>query len=183
MDQEKLEREKNDLLFGVRRSIRYHSRRRQFYDRVHTIAATLTALSGSATIASVLGSFGQPWTILFAVIVAVSSAIDLVFGTDRASRMHDDLARKFLDLEKSIIITGNTKHITEEILAEFTARRLDIEMNEPPVLKVLDSICHNELLRAMGFGESHFLKISWYQRFFSNFFDVREYTIGNGRVK
>jgi hypothetical protein len=49
-------------------------------------------------------------------------------------------------------------------LAAFTARRLEIEADEPPILKVLDSVCHNELLRAMGYDKSEFYRIGVVQR-------------------
>lgn len=88
--------------------------------------------------------------------------------------MHNDLAGKFFGLEKALI---TSKQLTEDTLAQFTAGRLDIEMNEPPVLKVLDSVCHNELLRAMGYEQSYFVKIKWYQRLFCQFLDLCEHKI------
>jgi hypothetical protein len=45
------------------------------------------------------------------------------------------------------------------------------------VLRVLDSICHNELLRAMGYDRSQYVEIAWYQRLLAQFVDVREHAI------
>jgi hypothetical protein len=162
------------LLFGVRRSIRYHLRRRKFFDNIHKASIFLSALSGTATIAAVLAKAGPTLTITFAALVAISSIIDLVVGTAQAARLHDDLARRFFDLEKAII---STKEITEENLTNFISQRLDIEADEPTPLKVLDSICHNELLRAMGYDRSEFLNIRWYQRISAQFFDFMEHKI------
>jgi len=170
---ELLGEEKHNLLFGVRRSIRYHNRRILFYDHTHKMATAFALLSGSATVIAVLGGMGAFWTTSFALIVVIFSAIDLIVGPDKAARMHNELARKFFNLEKSII---TEKNITEESLACFSADRLDIEMNEPPIKKVLDSICHNELCRAMGV-EKYSVKIKWYQRIFCQLFDFCEYTI------
>jgi len=170
---ELLDKEKYKLLFGVRRSIRYHNRRILFYEHIHKMATAFALLSGSATVIAVLGKMGAFWTTSFALIVVIFSAIDLVVGPDKAARMHNGLARKFFNLEKSII---TEKNITEETLAYFSAERLDIEMNEPPIKKVLDSMCHNELCRAMGI-EEYSVKIKWYQRIFCQFFDFCEYTI------
>lgn len=105
---------------------------------------------------------------------AVFSVIDLVVETARLARLHNDLAKKFFELEKEII---NSEDSNDNTLSKFTTHRLDIEANEPPPLKVLDSICHNELLRAMGYDKSEFVKIKWYQRLFSQFIDIREYKI------
>jgi len=162
------------LLFGVRRSVRYHHRRTLFFDRFHKTSTFLSALSGTATLASVLAKAGPAWTLTFAASVAVFSVIDLVVGTAQLARLHNDLSKRFIKLEKEII---KSKDATPESVSVFTAQRLDIEADEPPPLKVLDSICHNELLRAMGYDKSEFLEIKWYQRFFSQFINIHEHKI------
>ena len=162
------------LLFGVRRSIRYHTRRRLFFDRLNKFSTFLAALAGTATVASVLAKCPRPWTVAFAVAVTVFSVIDLVIGTAQASRLHHDLAKQFIDLEKDLI---SLQDPSQEDIKRLTGRRLDIEQNEPPPLKVLDSICHNELLRAMNYSKDYFVQIKWYQRLLSQFMDVREYNI------
>lgn len=169
-----LEDEKYSFLFDVRRSIRYHHKRIRYYDKLHKISTLLAAFSGSATIITVLGKVGYFWIILFAAIVAVFSISDLVFGTNQKARLHEDLSRRFIELEKSII---TAKSLSAKTIANFTAQRLDIEVNEPPPLKVLDSMCYNELLRAMGHDEDCFVKIRWYQRLLSNICDVSEHRI------
>lgn len=171
---ETIDKELRDLLFGVRRSVRYHTRRRLFFDRLHKFSTFLSALAGTATVASVLAKLPAPWTIAFAAAVAVFSVIDLIIGTAQAARLHHDLARQFFTLEKDLISLQNP---SQEDINRLTGQRLDIESNEPPPLKVLDSICHNELLRAMGYNQSEYLTIKWYQRLFSQLFDVKEYDI------
>jgi len=172
-----LQKKLNALLFGVRRSVRYHNRRVRYYDRVNKAVTLLSALSGSATIASLLSDLGTEWSIAFATIVAVSSSINLVIGTAQQARLHNDLAKRFLELEKLIILTENPA--TESILT-LTGKRLVIEADEPPPLLVLDSICHNELLRAMGFPRSDFIDIKWYQRMFCHQIDLREHMLKRG---
>lgn len=164
----------HQLLFGVRRSVRYHTRRRLFFDRLNKLSTFLSALAGTATVASVLAELPPPWIIAFAVAVAVFSVIDLVIGTAQASRLHHDLARQFIALEKGLI---SLQEPSQEDINRLISQRLDIEQNEPPPLKVLDSICHNELLRAMDYPKKDFIKIIWYQRLLSQFMDVREYTV------
>jgi len=164
----------HNILFGVRRSIRYHHRRRRFFDRIHKLTTFLSALTGTATFATVFAKAGPAWTLSFAAAVAIFSTIDLVVGTAQSARLYDDLAKRFIDLEKEIVTTGE---MTDELLANFKAERLDIEKDEPPPLKVLDSICHNELMRAMDYDPKDFVPINYYQRFFAQFFDIREHTI------
>jgi len=145
-----------------------------FFDRVHKFSTFFAALSGTATFASVLAKAGPNWTLLFAFMVAVFSVIDLVIGTAQAARLHDDLSKRFIILEKKIVISNDDSN---ESISRLTSERLDIEADEPPPLKVLDSICHNELLRAMGYDESEFLKIKRYQRWFAQFWDIGEHLI------
>jgi hypothetical protein len=54
---------------------------------------------------------------------------------------------------------------------------LAIEADEPPILRVLDAICHNELLRAMGYPKEREAQIAWYQRLLASFVDIREHAI------
>ena len=164
----------HELLFGVRRSIRYHNHRKRFFDRLHKLSTALSALSGSATIVSVLAKAGPNLTITFAAAVAIFSIIDIVIGTTQAFRLHDDLSRQFTLLEKDIISTINPN---DDALAKWIAQRLDIEANEPTAMRVIDSICHNELIRALGYDLSELVEIKWYQRLFSQIIDIRQYSI------
>ena len=63
-----------------------------------------------------------------------------------------DLARDFTALERDMVRAG--EQIDPEELNEFTARRLEIEMREPPLLKVLNIVCHNEEIIARGLSVS-----------------------------
>lgn len=169
-----LERKFKDLLFSVRRSVRYHNRRTLFFDRIHKISAFLSALFGTATITVILKDLPHELSISLAGAVVVFSVVDLVIGSAQAARLHNDLSREFFNLEKSII---NLDEETEDNLIKFTSLRLDIESKEPPPLKILDVICHNELMRAMGYDKSQLVDIKWYQRLFAHFFDIREHVI------
>ena len=116
---------------------------------------------------------GKEFTILFAALVAIFSTFDLVFNTAQSARLHQDLARRFIQLEKKCL--NDKSSDIDDLIAE----RLDIESDEPPPLRVLDSICHNELLRAMGYGpdEGDYVKIGFFQRLFSPFFDFKVHNI------
>lgn len=164
----------HNLLFGVRRSIRYHTRRWRFYDQVSSCCKFLSVLGGTATISAVLAKFGAEWTIGFASIVTIFSALDLVIGSAQKARLHNDFSRQFVVLEKDML---TKEGVSKSDILEFTARRLEIEAQEPPPLRILDMICHNELCRAMGYGESEQVKIRWYQRLLCQIIDVGDYSI------
>ena len=102
-------------------------------------------------------------------------SIDLVVGTASAAHLHYDLSRQFIELERQMELAA--RPIDAQSLAKFTARRLEVEADEPPVLRVLDAMCHNELARAMGSERSHFARIRFYQRWLAHFFDVQDHNI------
>ena len=67
------------LLFGVRRSVRYHSKRRQFFDRMDKTVKILSTVSGmgafSAAMSNVIGNY---WVMIFAASIAIMLTADLV---------------------------------------------------------------------------------------------------------
>jgi len=156
------------LLFGVRRSIRYHNRRRQFFDRVSKCTDGLTAISGSGTIIAAVSQNFTGASVYLAGITAFFSAINLVFDTKGNSRLHHDLARQFIGVEKALV----DPDLTSDQIIKAESDRLEIEAGEPPVLMVLDLICHNELVRAMGFDENERFDIKFWRAMFAHLFDV-----------
>ena len=143
-----LDVEYDALLFATRRSVRYHRHRQRFLDRVHDFGALLTAFAG---------------------------AHELVFGTARAARRHDALAREFVVLEKELLRARTT--LTSETLLELQTRRLDIEATEPPVYRVLDATCHDELVTALGRDETQRTNVTRVQRWLRHVVDIGAHRI------
>lgn len=164
-DPERLADQHHALLFGVRRSARYHLRRRRFFELWHATTNFVGILSGSAAVVAAVKEFSvvAAW---LGVIVAFASAFDLVIGTAEMARKHSDLAARFILLEKEIVLAGDP---TEANLRTHTAQRLKIEADEPPILRTLDRLCHNELCRAMGEPSENFKRIPWYQKRLAQF--------------
>jgi hypothetical protein len=163
-----IDTEWHNILFDVRRSVRYHDHRVGFLDRVRKFISFLTLLSGSGAIITALSSLGTASVITAAAIVAAVSTFDLIFDPAGYARLHNDLKRRFIQLEQQIVLVD----MSHENLKGFVSSRLSIEGDEPPILRVLDVICHNELARAMGYDEEHQVHLSWLQRAFSNVIDL-----------
>ena len=89
--------------------MRYHVRRRGFYERTHAGVLFLALVFGSATIAAFSAEFGKDWPLwlklLPAALASVLSAADLIFGSSRKAWLHADLARPFIDLERELART------------------------------------------------------------------------------
>src|SRR5579862_3649984 len=167
MNDEKLKDKWHDLLFGVRRSARYHVRRRQFFDRIGFITNFLIIITGGGTVVAVGRESHHIVAMIFGGLVAVFAAIDLVVGCSGAARDHHDLAREFIELEKKLV--ADEAHPTHEKFTEYCGTRLEIEKEEPPKLCALDLLCADELVKAGGYSEDEFHKFRWYHRWFANF--------------
>ena len=61
--------------------------------------------------------------------------------------MHAELARKFIDLEKRF---SHGRDLEDKEYEEAVCERLEIEAGEPPILRLLDVMCHFEQTLAEG---------------------------------
>lgn len=127
-------------------------------------------MAGTAAFATLWKNSSQPnaalW--LMASITALNT-ITLVFGFSNKARLHSDLARKYLELESTVV-----KNImpTEQFLADIDSNIRLIEAQEPPPLGTLTTICQNEIARQEG-HEDHIVPIPFYQHWLAQFFDFQ----------
>ena len=176
---EEITTEFDDLMFGVRRSIRYHDRRVAFYEGLHKAILFMTLILGSSSIVTLTANleflleFSRDeifdlLQLLPPALISVLVSIDLVVGTTGKTRLHNGLKQQFISLE-SKMQRGCEEDSNK--LKEWKSERLSIEANEPPVLRVLDTLCHNELLRAEG-HTNHYVRVGFIQRTFAQFRDI-----------
>jgi len=156
--------EQSGLLFDVRRSARYHDRRMAFYERLEKVTNALTIMTAGAALSEASGNEIAHWLTTLAAITAIAATADLVTGFGRMADLHRNLKRRFGILEGRMV-----KAFPKETnLTEFQVERLDIELEEPPVYRVLDSLCRNEVLLAQDYTldkDAHlFVRVSWWQR-------------------
>lgn len=136
-----------DVLWAAQRSQRYHSRRSMFFDRWNKATALVGVVGGSSVVAS-LGNLFPPHVALFAAaIVTVMSGVDLVAGTAEMARKHNDLRKRFCELESKIL---SEPAPSDNSIVKWKAERLAIESDEPPIYVALDVLCYNELARSYG---------------------------------
>jgi hypothetical protein len=84
--------------------------------------------------------------------------------------------RRVIRLEKKIVVldaklSGDALKIKWQ---ELVAERLAIEEKEPPILRVLDTLCHNELIRAEGYDKTSYVKVNRVQRLLALFVDFNQ---------
>jgi len=147
MNMSDMTNEQFGFLFDVRRSIRYHDRRRAFFERMHQITAAMTVLLAGSVLFDIAKPGATPgWMLAIALVAALLSAVDMVVGYSTKAGMHLDLKRRFGVLEMAIV-AGDAAPATWT--AHMTTR-LAIEQDEPPIYRALDLLCHNEVSAACG---------------------------------
>src|SRR5262245_41180936 len=101
-----LEKDWAGMLFGVRRSVRYHTRRRAFFERIGFLTKFLSVILGSGTgVAALIGH--KTTTAWLGFLTAALSYADILIGYASKARLYHDLTRKFIELEKEMVLTGS----------------------------------------------------------------------------
>lgn len=134
-------------LFGVRRSVRYQQRRRSYFESWHSYIAAVQVVSGSSAVAALLADGAALIVGILTAIPPLLAAIDLVFGTTRRATLHAGIGRQFSQLEADMVAYEDCESIAQDTLVKFKRRRLTIEADEPPKLRVVDLLSHNDLVR------------------------------------
>ena len=134
------------LDFSAAKSVRYHAYRRAFWKSLDHWSKILSVISGTAVVVTALGKNPEVagW---LAIVVAVTSSADVVFGFgDRANR-HDALYRDWCRFQEKL---AELVRPTEEDIRAMQARRFRIEREEPTTLDWLERRCAAEECIARG---------------------------------
>ena len=175
-----LHKDFHNLLFDVRRSVRYHDKREGFFLAVRNTTDFVVFILGSAAALIITQTIFSGWPIwskaIVPLVAAVCTGITLVLQVGSKAIAHNSLKRRFIALEQKLIAFQRSPKA--EQMDEIQMERLSIEKDEPPIKRVLDTICHNELIHAMGSKHrDRIVPISLLQRLFSPFFDFRPKTL------
>lgn len=150
----------NQLEFSVSVSVRYHSKRRAWFDALARWPSVVSLIAGSAAFVSI--SQGMP---TLATVASAATALfggaNLVFGFAERARRHDELVRKFTLLAAEIAETASPSHSD---LRRWMGAKYRIEAEEPSPNNVLNVLCHNEEAEARGYGPEHVHRVRWWQR-------------------
>lgn len=155
-----------ELLTDIRRSKRYHDYRRSFYSKLNDFGIFLSVVMGIY----VLGFLSQLeewhwWLGVFPVVSLVISLFLTIFHVADKSTLHAELRRRFSELELRV-------ENEDEPLDTLRNERLHIEMDEPKILRNLDTRCHNEIAISLGM-ESQTYHLTFLQKLFAQLFDFR----------
>jgi hypothetical protein len=161
------------LEFGVGKSLRYHRKRRSFFEFLHH--ATMLVATVGATGAFIALQNEVAWGAnAAALLVAVTTLLDALINYQSKARTHDSLCRSYSDLKAEMVRVGEP---SPEQLRDWRARRIEIEKDEPTPLSVLNVLCHNEQATAAGYGPDQHYRIWFWQHMFCHFLSLPPSTI------
>jgi hypothetical protein len=157
--------ELDGLRFSIEKSLRYHQRRRAFFETVHRILMLMVIILGSAAATSIFGTSST----LLALMTALVGAFDLVWAPGSKARDHLVLHQRFSALTTEILRTPNP---SPRQIVEWSAKRVEIETDEPPIYWALERDCYNEVCHAWGRDQNPnaLNKLSHLERWFMNFY-------------
>jgi len=164
-DAAKLEKQLHELGFYVQRNVRYHMRRGSFFLRWGRVTAFVGVIFGSATVTSLMAGSNSYLTGSAALLVTLASAVDLVVGTGQRAWLHNDLRKRYLDIEAEML--GDEPDVLASKIREYTARIRKIEADEPPTLAALELLARDDVIRSIYPKEEaakYVSNLNWLQR-------------------
>jgi hypothetical protein len=147
--------------FGIKKSIRYHSKRRAFFERVDNISNWLVAVAGASAFASVVGDSGSLLSKILTFLITAIALADVILSFGARARLHQDLYRRFSELA---IELSNIHSPTIHDIARLRAKRLSLEAEEPHIIDALERFCWNEEAAARGADPEQLHSLTKWQR-------------------
>jgi hypothetical protein len=147
-----------EIDFSVHVSMRYHARRRAWFDRFHRAMILVITVCASGGVAAIFGGL-LPEAEYLATAVAAAGALELAFSFPERARVEDALYRRFNALAVEI---ASTKTPSVEQIHRWDAQRLLVRADADDRLEVLRRICHNLEAEARGCdGEAFYSVWPW----------------------
>lgn len=174
---EELRNENYRTLFRIRCSIRYHSRFSYFYENWNTITTALITSFMLISVSASCSAISKPTGLGLGITALLAGAIGgiigtttLAFGVAQKRRTHDDLKRRFIQIETLF----NKEILDENELAKVKYEIFRIEESEPPILSLLNTLCFFEISLAEGTTKK-IESIKWWRFLFMYFLQQTEY--------
>ena len=153
--------------FGLSRLIRYNGKRQIFFQKLHRLTSFANALLASSAFVTILSGWSQLAVWLTAGVAVISTA-DSVIGFAERAKLYGDLRRRYFDLYSELLLTKPEVFNKDK----FREKRLRIDRDGPPAMRVLDVMCRNEEQIARGYKREETVHISWPRRAVSQFIDL-----------
>lgn len=166
--EERVAEEHDYLLFAAGLSRRYHDRLVRHYHAWSLFGGAISVVVGWGSSVVAEGTLDS-WAPVAGIVMAVGTTWALVSRSAEKSAAHRELRKRFIALERFL----KAEPPSAERVRQAMETRHTIEEDEPPTLKVLSRICHNEQSRSIGYGESEFLPVGPIQHLLATTFSLR----------
>ena len=151
------------LWFGISRSVVYHRKRQAFCESMDTWSDIALFLMGFGVVVSAIED-SYRLVLLAGIAVVATSVLKLKQEFGRTAGTHSRLVYAFTRLQIELEATDD-----DEVIQRIHSERLALEEGEPPVMRGLDVICHNELLVSIGRDDpKERVPVSRFQRLAAN---------------
>jgi hypothetical protein len=167
---EELSAQREDVRFHVVRNIIYHSARRRALETVNRVMTFIVILLGTATASGAMKIFGagpEVNALVLGGLVTVLASLQLVYGFAVRAKDHEILQRDYYRLLAEL---DRKTQPDEETIANWRGRLAEIGSAEPPVMRALDAVSHNEAAQAMYGNDVPLLKVGPLQALLKNVF-------------
>ena len=152
--------------YNIGLGIRYHMMRQQFFGKWHRITAALSLAFSTSAVATLAND--AKIGAIFAGIVAVLQALDLVIETRKNSELHNELRQEYIRLESEMFIHSDS--LTKEEYASFMSKLKAIELKEPPIMYTLLELCRYDVNNVHNLENNN--KMNFFKKLTANF--IRE---------
>lgn len=168
--------ERDNILTGCERSMRYHHARQSFYETstsfIHFVIFILSAGSVLILIEELFGKNSVVVAALMA-LVSVLSLFSLVFNPAKKASIHRSLYHEFAMLAADIESSPET--LDEKNILNWRDQISIIYSKEPPVYRALNEHCRNQVAIALD-NKEEFNPMHWYYRTLRNIFPFQGVT-------
>lgn len=102
-----------------------------------------------------------------ACAVALAQTLELVVDSKAKTTLHASLRQKYLQLELEL---SERDFVYDYEQKSLMAKRIAIEVEEPPIIKELMNHCNNELVSVYDLEEKHKISMGWYGKVKANLY-------------
>jgi len=147
------------LLWNTQLGVRYHMHMQNCYARFGKFVTAFSLIMSSAAFATIYNSDMRTAQFL-ACAVALIQTLELVVDSKSKTTLHASLRQKYLQLELEL---SGRDFIYECEQKSLTAKRIAIEVEEPPIIEALMHKCNNELVKVYDLGDDRKVVLTSYQ--------------------
>ena len=100
--------------------------------------------------------------------VILISTLDLLYKPATKAEIHKELAKKFVRLDMEMV---KSEDVSDSKAAELLAKKLEIDLDEPPDLEIANVLSHNELCEYLDSREEIW-DVGWFRGLVAQWLDV-----------